>query len=129
RLMRGFATLLKLDRSVGTVVVGNPEVVDATVQGDKTVVLTAKKIVGTTNVLILDQQNMEFFSATITVGTQGAGRVQIHSRGRQELHSYWTYSCTPVCERVKDEIEAILRPAPQVSQTNAPAQEAAPPAE
>jgi len=131
QLRPGFATLLKLDRSVGTVIIGNPDVADATVQSEKTVVLTAKKTTGATNVIILDNENNKFFDATITVGGQNVGKVEIHTKGRQLLHEYYAYNCTPVCERVKDELESLPRPAagtaPVMIQQTAPAQEVSPP--
>jgi hypothetical protein len=109
RLMPGFATLLRLDRPVGTVIVGNPDVADATVQSEKTVVLTAKKIPGDTNVIILDSENNVFFRALISVGGQSVGKVEIHTKGRQLLHEYYAYNCTPVCARVKDDLEGFPR--------------------
>jgi hypothetical protein len=131
QLRPGFATLLKLDRSVGTIVIGDPDVAEATVQSEKTVVLTAKKTTGATNVIILDNENNEFFNARITVGGQNVGKVEIHTRGRPQLHEYYAYNCTPVCERVKDELESMPRPpatgvGPEITQVNAPPQEAPP---
>lgn len=130
QLRPGFATLLKLDRSVGTVIIGNPDIAEATVQSEKTVVLTAKKTTGATNVIILDNENNEFFNARITVGGQNVGKVEIHTKGRRQLHEYYAYNCTPVCERVKDELESMPRPpatgAPEITLVNAPPQEAPP---
>src|SRR2546421_12588133 len=77
RLRSGFATILKLNRSISTVIVGNPKIVDATPQSDRAVVLTAKEATGTTNILILDEQGNEFFNAMVSVqGSSVPGKVQ-----------------------------------------------------
>ena len=125
RLRPGFATILKLNQSIGTVVVGDAKVIDATPQSDTTLVLTAKEVAGTTNVLILDEQGNEFFSATVTVSVQGSsvsGKVQIHPRsaggGRQStVHEYWAYGCTPVCARIEDKLEVDVRSRSQTEVT------------
>ena len=115
RLRPGFATVLKLNQSIGTVIVGNAKVIDATHQSDTTLVLTAKEVAGTTNVLILDEQGNEFFSATVSVqGSSIPGKVQIHPRsaagGAQgTVHEYWAYGCTPVCARIEDNLEVDVR--------------------
>jgi Flp pilus assembly secretin CpaC len=43
RVLPGFSRLLRLDRPVGTVIVGNPDIADVTIQSEKAVVLTAQK--------------------------------------------------------------------------------------
>ncbi len=113
RLSPGFARLIKLNQPIGTVVIGSTDVVDATLQGDRAVLLTAKKITsaGSTNVIILDPQNTEIFNATIAVG-YGSGKIEIHSKGRDSrpagtVHEYWAYRCSPICDRVEDKFETI----------------------
>ncbi len=116
RLSPGFSKLipLKPNQTIGTVVIGSPDVVEATLQGDKAVLLTAKRITGAaaTNVIILDPQNTEIFNATIAVGF-GSGKIEIHSKGRDSrpqsgtVHEYWAYRCSPICDRVEDKFEAI----------------------
>jgi hypothetical protein len=109
RLSPGFATLIKLDQVIGTIIIGSPDVVDGTLQGDKAVLLTAKRITGSaaTNVMVLDPQGTEIFNATIAVGSQGSGKVEVHSMGR--AGEYWAYRCSPICERVEDKLETIQR--------------------
>lgn len=54
RLWVGFAEVIQFDRSIGTIVVGDAQVVDATVVDEQTVVLTALAA-GRTNVIVLGQ--------------------------------------------------------------------------
>jgi Flp pilus assembly secretin CpaC len=81
QLSPGFARLIKLNQVIGTVIIGSPDVVDATLQGDKAVLLTAKRVTGSaaTNVIVFNQQGTEIFNATIAVGSQDSGKVEIRS--------------------------------------------------
>jgi hypothetical protein len=106
-LIIGFARTLRLERPVRTVIIGNPTVAEAIVQNDKLVVVTAKSA-GRTDLIVLDDKNNEILNALITT-TGDPGRVYVFGRsgqgakGRDGLHEFYTYSCTPVCERLKDE--------------------------
>jgi Pilus formation protein N terminal region len=123
RLNPGYVSLVKVDQTVGTIVIGNPDVVDATLQGKNAILLTAKKITGsaTTNLIVLNAQDAEIFNATIIVGTQGGEKTEVHSKGKDGgLHEYWAYRCMPTCERVEDKLETFHR--------NASAAAAGPPA-
>ena len=114
RLNPGYVSLVKLDQTVGTIVIGNPEVVDATLQGRNAILLTAKKITGSaaTNLIVLNAQDNEIFNATIVVGAQGGSKTEIHSKGKAGgLHEYWAYRCMPTCERVEDKLETFQRSA------------------
>jgi hypothetical protein len=114
RLNPGYVSLVKLDQTVGTIVIGNPEVVDATLQGRNAILLTAKKITGSaaTNLIVLNAQDNEIFNATIVVGAQGGTKTEIHSKGKAGgLHEYWAYRCMPTCERVEDKLETFQRSA------------------
>jgi hypothetical protein len=113
RLNAGYVSLVKLDQTVGTIVIGNPDVVDATPQGNNAILLTAKKITGSaaTNIIVLNAQDAEIFNATIIVGSQ-ATKTEIHSKGKAGgLHEYWAYRCMPACERVEDKLETFQRSA------------------
>jgi Flp pilus assembly secretin CpaC len=89
RLNPGYVSLVKLDQTVGTIVIGNPEVVDATLQGRNAILLTAKKITGSaaTNLIVLNAQDNEIFNATIVVGAQGGTKTEIHSKGKAGLYA------------------------------------------
>jgi len=149
RLKPGFSTLRTLDRPIGTIIIGNPEIADATWQGERQMVVTAKKILGQTNMIVLDTDNKKFFEADIFVGGQNIEKVQIHSRntrGRSDLHEYYAYACPRrlegeperLCERVKDELETAPRfypnepgplPQPQGGQTQPESQAPAGPSQ
>jgi hypothetical protein len=112
RLNPGYVSLVKLDQTVGTIVIGNPEVVDATLQGKNAILLTAKKVTGNaaTNLIVLNAQDNEIFNATIVVGAAGGTKTEIHSKGKAGgLHEYWAYRCMPTCERVEDKLETFQR--------------------
>jgi Pilus formation protein N terminal region len=114
RLNPGYVSLVKLDQTVGTIVIGNPDVVDATLQGKNEILLTAKKTSGSaaTNLIVLNAQDAEIFNATVIVGSQGASKTEIHSKGKTGgLHEYWAYRCMPICERVEDKLETFQRSA------------------
>ena len=110
KLRPGFTKLITFDRPVTTVSIGNPAVADTTPQSDRAVLLTGKAV-GSTNVIALDDAQKIVFDATVIVGSQSAGKVLIYSKPKQ-LHQYWAYHCTPVCERVDDPIQNIDRTAP-----------------
>lgn len=113
RLNSGYVSVVKLDQTVGTIVIGNPDVVDATLQGKNSILLTAKRITGSaaTNLIVLNAQDTEIFNATIIVGSQGASKTEIHSKGKAGgLHEYWAYRCMPTCERVQDRLETFQPP-------------------
>jgi hypothetical protein len=114
RLNPGYVSLLKLNQTISTIVIGNPDVVDATLQGKNEILLTAKRVTGSvaTNVIVLNSQDAEIFNATIVVGSQGGAKTEIHSKGRSGgLHEYWAYRCMPTCERVEDKLETFQRAA------------------
>jgi putative type II/III system pilus formation protein len=113
RLNPGYVSLIKLNQTVGTIVIGNPDVVDATLQGKNAILLTAKKISGSaaTNMIVLNPQDAEIFNTTIIVGA-GNTKTEIHSKGKAGgLHEYWAYRCAPTCERVEDKLETFQRSA------------------
>ncbi len=112
RLNPGFVSLVKLDQTISTIVIGNPDIVDATLQGRNTILLTAKRTIGSaeTNVIVLDPQDAEIFNAMIVVGSQGNSKTEIHGKGRAaDVHEYWAYRCMPTCERVEDKLETFQR--------------------
>lgn len=115
-----------LDRPVSTVILGNQEIADVTLQTDKRLVFTPKQA-GTTNVLILDNENRTILEATINVDGRDAGKVEIYPQvNRNALHNYFAYYCPPsggLCQRVKDELESLThleKGGPQAPQQNTP---------
>jgi Pilus formation protein N terminal region len=126
----GIAQFLPIPKPIRSVILGDPNVVDVTVQSDSMVVFTPKAT-GSTNVIILGENKEIIFSAVLVIPRQiGLVRVQPHGRTRDALHDEYLYNCTPVCVRVQDQplsitaqaalqrnpipIEVEQAPAPQV---------------
>jgi len=113
----GYASVLLLDKPVRTIIIGDPKITEATVQNEKTVVLTAKAT-GKTDVIIFDDKNNQMFSAKIEVGA-AINLVETHPKGgRQGLQEFFGFSCTPVCVRVKDEPLTVREQAAILGATN-----------
>lgn len=86
------ARVLKLDRAVSKVIIGNSEVADATVADAKTIVLTGRSF-GTTNLVILDADGNAIVDERILVSIDEGNTVRVF---RQTVRS--VLSCTPNCE-------------------------------
>jgi Flp pilus assembly secretin CpaC len=94
-LMRVFlnhAKVLKLDRPVSKVIVGNAKVADATVADAQTIVLTGKAF-GTTNLVLLDADGNALLDERILVSIDEGNTLRLF---RQTVRTI--YSCTPACE-------------------------------
>ena len=125
QLTPGFTRLIRFDRPIATVVIGNPEVADARAQTDKSIALVGKAV-GITNLIALDNTGVEVFSSLVVVGARDAGKVIINSR--KQLHEYWAYRCTSDnCVRVEDRLEYLQPTAPVVLAPTQPQAVAAPP--
>lgn len=112
QLTPGFTKLLRFDKSISTVVIGNPEVADARAQTDRSIVLVGRAV-GITNLIALDETGAEVYSGLVVVGARDAGKVVVHARPR--LHEYWAYRCTADnCVRVEDRLEYLQPSAPIV---------------
>ena len=86
------AKIVKLARPADTIVIGNPQIADASVQDAATVVLTAKGF-GVTNLVILDAEGNPIVDQQVTVVRQTASSVRVYRRADVQ-----TLSCTPYCE-------------------------------
>ena len=84
--------------------IGNPKIVDATAQDDRTVVLTPQAV-GETNIIFLDERNVRVTSHQHSRrGGSGTSRVKIHNK--KLVTSDTVYRCSENrCEYV-DEIAA-----------------------
>jgi len=92
RVYMNSARVLKLDRPVSKVIVGNAEVADATVADAKTIVLTGRAY-GTTNLVLLDADGNAIVDERILVSIDESSTVRVFkSTARTVL------SCTPNCE-------------------------------
>ena len=79
------AKIVKIARPADTIVVGNPEIADASVQDATTIVLTGKGF-GVTNLVILDSEGSPIVDEQVIVS---------RSYRRSDVQ---TLSCTPYCE-------------------------------
>jgi Flp pilus assembly secretin CpaC len=89
-----FAKILKLDRPAATLVIGNPGIADATVQDEKTVILTGKTA-GSTNLIILDDKGEEVANLTVRVSSDIRQLTTVFYGSKRQ-----TFSCAPTCEQV-----------------------------
>ncbi|MBS4019603.1 MAG: pilus assembly protein N-terminal domain-containing protein [Dechloromonas sp.] len=86
------AKIVKLARPADTIVVGNPEIADASVQDATTIILTGKGF-GVTNLVVMDETGTPIVDEQIFVSRQDAKSVRIYRRSEVQ-----TLSCTPYCE-------------------------------
>lgn len=86
------ALILRLDEPAATIVIGNPMIADASVQGEKMLVVTGRSF-GTTNLIALDRKGNEIMTRTLDVQYSSKALVTVHKGpARQSL------TCAPVCE-------------------------------
>ncbi|WP_377291744.1 pilus assembly protein N-terminal domain-containing protein [Rhizobium sp. SG2393] len=86
------ARVLKLDRAVSKVIIGNAEVADATVADARTIVLTGKSF-GTTNLVILDNDGNALVDKRIIVSIDEGDTVRVYRQTERSV-----LSCAPICE-------------------------------
>ena len=93
RVYMDHARVLKLDRAVSKVIVGNAEVADATVADAKTIVLTGRNF-GTTNLVLLDADGNAIVDERILVSIDEGNTVRVFRQTERSV-----LSCTPICEQ------------------------------
>ncbi len=94
------AKIVKLSRPADTIVIGNPNIADASVKDSKTIVITGKYF-GTTNFVVLDVKGNPIVDQQISVSRSVSDTVNVYRQAQVQ-----TLSCTPFCESVyKSEIE------------------------
>ncbi|AXV17079.1 hypothetical protein CYG48_16105 [Neorhizobium sp. SOG26] len=93
RVFMNHARVLKLDRPVSKVIVGNANVADATVADPTTIVLTGRSF-GTTNLVLLDAEGNAIADERVLVSIDEGNTVRVF---RQTARSI--LSCTPNCEQ------------------------------
>jgi Flp pilus assembly secretin CpaC len=92
RVLMNQAKIVKLARPADTIVIGNPNIADASVQDASTIVLTGKGF-GVTNLVILDADGLPIVDEQVVVSRNVADSVRIYRRADVQ-----TLSCTPLCE-------------------------------
>ncbi|MFC5444998.1 pilus assembly protein N-terminal domain-containing protein [Rhizobium halophytocola] len=86
------ARVLKLDRPVSKVIVGNSKIADATVADEKTIVLTGRDF-GTTNLVLLDNDGNAILDERIQVSIDEDNTIRLFKSTARIV-----MSCTPICE-------------------------------
>ena len=90
-LRPNFISTFTTDRPFKTIMIGNPKIVDATAQDDRTVILTPHAV-GETNIIFLDERNVRVTSINVLVEEGAASRVQIHNK--KLVTSFTVYRCS-----------------------------------
>ena len=86
------AKVVRTNGIAETVIIGNPSIVDATIQDANTLILTGRSF-GVTNLIILDSDGDAIVDETVVVQNHEANTVRIYRRAQRE-----TLACSPVCE-------------------------------
>lgn len=110
------AKVMRLPAPADTVIIGNPGIADATIHDRMTLILTGK-IVGMTNLVILDAKGNPIADEVLSVNKVQDGLVTVQ-RGSER----YSYNCTPNCNtmlEVGDNSAAFSQAAGQISQRNA----------
>ncbi|HEV7246608.1 MAG TPA: pilus assembly protein N-terminal domain-containing protein [Shinella sp.] len=92
RVYMDHARVLKLDRPVSKVIIGNADVADATVADSQTIVLTGRNF-GTTNLVLLDADGNAIVDERILVSIDEGNTVRVFRQTERSV-----LSCTPNCE-------------------------------
>lgn len=93
RVYMDHARVLRLDRPVAKVIIGNAKIADATVADATTIVLTGKSF-GTTNLLLLDAQGHPIVDERVLVSIDEGNTVRVYKQSERTV-----YSCSPNCEQ------------------------------
>ena len=86
------ASVFRVSSPAATVIIGNPSIADATIEDEKTLVLTGRSF-GVTNLIILGVDGKEIVDRTLVVRGHESNTVRIYRRSSRE-----TLACAPVCE-------------------------------
>ncbi len=86
------AKVFRISRPAATIIVGNPAIVDATIEDEQTLVLTGRSF-GVTNLIVLDVKGDAVIDQPVVVRGSETNTVRIYRRESRE-----TLACAPVCE-------------------------------
>ena len=109
------AKVFRVSRPAATVIIGNPSIADATVEDERTLVLTGRSF-GVTNLIVLDSKGDPIVDETIVVKGHETNTVSIYRRAERE-----TMACAPVCEptlTIGDNAEAFNFASQQITARN-----------
>ncbi len=116
------AKVFRIEDGASAVIVGNPFIADVAMFDNNTVVVTGKSY-GTTNLVILDENNKPIVDEVITVRSSEDDVVSVYRKSSRA-----TLSCNPTCEptlRLGDEGGAFKQTAEQATARNSLAIDAA----
>lgn len=88
------ARTIRLPESASAVIVGNPLIADVTPHDDTLFLITGKSF-GSTNIIALDQDGRQIYSADVRVVSSSDGRLTMHRGLARE-----SYHCVANCERI-----------------------------
>lgn len=89
--------VLRTDRPVHTVVVGNPYIADVSAQNSRLLFVLGKAM-GETNVLGFDADGNVIFDKDVSVVPHMTRTVTVHRGGLSKLAGMETFACAPRCE-------------------------------
>lgn len=88
------ARAVRLSEAASAVIVGNPVIADVTPHDENMFLITGKSF-GSTNIIALDQDGRQIYSAEIRVVGANGGRLTVHRGLARE-----SYHCVGACERI-----------------------------
>ena len=86
------AKVFRIAKPAATIIIGNPAIVDGTIEDSQTLVLTGRSF-GVTNLIVLDAEGSPLVDRTVVVRGHESNTVRIYRRSSRE-----TLACAPVCE-------------------------------
>jgi len=92
RVTLDFARVQTFEAPVRTVIIGNPAIVDGTLNDERTIVLTGKAV-GTTNLIVLGEAGREIASLVVNVIPSRDHLTTVHQGETQQ-----TYTCADACK-------------------------------
>ena len=117
------AKVFRISRPAATIIIGNPSIVDATIQDEQTLVLTGRSF-GVTNLIILDDQGDAVIDQSVVVRGSETDTVRIYRGGNNRE----TLACSPICEAtvtIGDNNDTFGNASNQITSRNALSQAAA----
>jgi len=94
RVPADHAALIRLPGEAAAIVVGNPQIADASLYDARTIFITGK-IYGRTNLIALNDAGRVLYTADLVVTQSERGLVQVFRNTERE-----SYVCDPVCQAV-----------------------------
>ena len=110
------AKVFRISRPAATIIIGNPAIVDATIEDEQTLVLTGRSF-GVTNLIILDAEGDAVVDQSVVVRGHETNTVRIYRGGGHRE----TLACAPVCETtvtIGDNEDIFESAAQQIQQRN-----------